>query len=113
MSFIKKALIRLARKVLQGVLSQLTQQFNIVQEQAMNPMRQMIAAVTGGIWVGEGANAFVDEVSSLMIPGVGKVCDNITFVSDNLKFADEVMDRADDAVNGKANALGDVFDAIF
>jgi hypothetical protein len=111
--FIKKALMRLARKVLQGVLSQLAQQLNIVQDQALNPMRQMVQAVTDGIWVGEGANAFVEEVSNIMIPGVGQVTDNITFMSNGIQFAMDVMDRADEAVNNKVNSVTDTFAAIY
>ena len=41
-------------------------------------MRAMVQAVTGGIWVGNGANAFVEEVSSLMIPGVGQVMSHVS-----------------------------------
>lgn len=110
---IKKALIRLAKKILQNVLSQLMQQFNVVQEQALSPMRMVVQTVTGGAWIGEGANAFVDEVSSLMIPGVGKVMDNITFVHGNLQFAQDVMEQCDDECNNRLTALGDVFGAIF
>jgi len=111
--FIKKALMRLARKVLQGVLSQLAQQLNIVQDQALSPMRQMAQAVVGGIWIGEGANAFVEEVSNIMIPGVGQVMDNITFMSTGIQFAMDTMDQADEAVNAKVNSLADVFDTIY
>ena len=39
---IGKLLMRLARKVVEGVLSQLNQLLNMVQEMAMAPMRQMI-----------------------------------------------------------------------
>ncbi len=94
-----KLLMRFARKIVDGILSQLTQQLNIVQELAMAPMRLMIQQVTGGIWRGNGANAFVQEVSSLMIPGVGKVAQTITGLSTNLKFAQSVIDRADEEVN--------------
>lgn len=110
---LKKALIRMARRVLQGVLSQLMQQLNVVQDQALNPMKMMVQTVSGGAWIGQGANAFVEEVSSIMIPGVGQVGDNITFVHKNLQFAMDVMDRADEAVNTKVNSLADVFDAVY
>jgi len=110
---IMKALIRLAMKVVQSVLSQLTQQLNVIQEQAMAPMRQMIQAVMGGIWVGDGANAFVDEVSSLMIPGVGRVADNITMIHKNVQHAADVIQQADQQVNSKINGLADVFGSIF
>jgi uncharacterized protein YukE len=106
-------LLRLARAVLATVLTQLMQQFNVVQDQALSPMRMMVQQVTNGVWRGEGANAFVNEVSSLMIPGVGVVGNNITMMSNNIRFAMDVMDRADQQVNTIANSLGDVFDGIY
>jgi uncharacterized protein YukE len=110
---IKKALIRFARKVVQSVMSQLMQQLNIVQEQALSPMRSMVQQVMGGIWVGDGANAFVDEVSSLMIPGVGRVAENITMMHKNIQHACDVIDQADAAVQGKVNGLADIFGGIY
>ncbi|MER2599646.1 MAG: WXG100 family type VII secretion target [Caldilineales bacterium] len=107
------ALLRFARQVVANVLSQLTQQFNIVQQQAMAPMRQMIQQVVGGVWVGDGADAFVQEVSSLMVPGVGKVGENITTLQSNINRAIEVMDRADQQVNNMVRGLADVFAAIY
>ncbi len=106
-------LLRFARQVVANVLSQLTQQLNIVQNQALQPMRTMIQQVTGGVWVGDGANAFVQEVSSLMIPGVGKVGENITTMQRNLNRAIEVMDRADQQVNSMVRGLSDVFNGIY
>ncbi|HRI55547.1 MAG: WXG100 family type VII secretion target [Anaerolinea sp.] len=107
------SLLRFARQVVANVLSQLTQQFNIVQNQALQPMRMMIQQVTGGVWVGDGADAFVQEVSSLMIPGVGKVGENITTMQRNLNRAIEVMDRADQQVNNMVRGLADVFNGIY
>ncbi len=106
-------LLRFARLVVQNVLSQLTQQFNIIQEQAYSPMQAMVQQVTDGIWVGKGADAFVDEVSGLMMPGVGKIGDGINVFSKNISNAMDVMDRADDQVSGIVNALGDIFGSIF
>ena len=110
---LRSALIRMARRILQNVLSQLTQQLNVVRDQALSPMRMMVQQVMGGIWIGQGANAFVEEVSSLMIPGVGQVMDHITFMNTNLQRASEIIDAADQRVQGMANSLGDTFGAIF
>ncbi len=106
-------LLRFARQVVQNILSQLTQQFNIVQEQAYSPMQAMVQQVMDGIWVGKGADAFVEEVSSLMMPGVGKIGEGISTYSRNIQNAMDVMDRADEQVAGIVNALGDIFDSIF
>jgi hypothetical protein len=92
-------LLRLARAVLDGVLSKLTQQLNVVQDEALSPLRMIVQAVTGGVWIGKGADAFVEEISSLMIPGVGQVADQISTLSSNITFARDVIDRADEEVN--------------
>ena len=111
--FVKKALIRLARKVVEGVMSQLLQQLNILREQALSPIQKMVQAVTGGIWIGDGADAFVEEVSNLVIPGVGQVGEHIDFVHKGLQHACDTIDQADSQVAGKAKGLADVFGAIF
>ncbi|MFN8455173.1 MAG: hypothetical protein U0401_10990 [Anaerolineae bacterium] len=111
--FVKKALIRLARKVVQGVMSSLMQQLNVVQEQALAPMRKMVQAVVGGIWIGDGANAFVEEVNSLVIPGVGQVGEHISTVHKNLQHACDVIDQADAQVTSKVNGLADIFGGIY
>jgi hypothetical protein len=106
-------LIRIARAVVQNVLSQLTQQLNVVQEQAYSPMQAMVQQVTDGVWVGRGADAFVEEVSSLMMPGVGRIGEGIGTYSKNIQNALDVMDRADEAVSSIIGGLGDIFGGIF
>lgn len=92
-------LLRMARALVEQVIAQLAQQLNIVEDSALNPMRAMIQAVTGGIWIGAGANAFVEEVSNLVIPGVTHVGEHITTMSTNTQFARDVIDRADEEVD--------------
>ena len=106
-------LLRFARQVVQNILSQLTQLFNVIQEQAYSPMQAMVQQVMDGVWVGKGADAFVEEVSSLMMPGVGKIGEGVSTYSKNIQNAMDVMDRADEQVSGIVNALGDIFDSIF
>lgn len=113
MSLLHRMLIRLARKILSSVITQLNQQFDIVEDQALNPMRMMVQAVVGGIWVGASADAFVNEVSNIMIPDVGIVGTNITTVNTNIQSAIQIMDQADAQVTSMVNSLGDLFDGIF
>ena len=107
------ALIRFARQVVQNVLSQLMQQFNVIQEQAFSPMQAMVQQVAGGVWVGKGADAFVEEVSNIMMPGVGKIGNGISVFSKNIQNAMDVMDQADEQVSGIVGSLGDLFGSIF
>ncbi len=110
---IMSILLKLARQVVESVMGQLMQQFNVVQEQALSPMKAMVEQVTSGVWVGDGADAFVEEVSSIMIPGVGQVGDHITKMHSDIKFAVDVIDQADAQVNSLVNGLGDIFGGIF
>ncbi len=110
---IMSALLRFARQVVMNVMSQLTQQINVIEEQAMNPMRQMIQDVVNGVWIGEGANAFVEEVSSMFIPGIGRVAETINQVNSNLNRAIDILDQADQQVTSLVNGLGDLFSDIY
>ena len=106
-------LLRFARQVVANVTSQLNQQFNVVEQAALAPLRAIVGQVTGGVWKGDGANKFVDEVSRMMIPGVGRVGTQIKTLNSNLQRAITVMDQADAQVTSLAKGLGDVFGAIF
>jgi hypothetical protein len=107
------ALLRFARRVVEGVRGQLTQQLNVVEEMARAPIQAMVQQVVGGIWIGDGANAFVEEVSSLIIPGINQASDYMMRFDRNIQNAIDVMDRADEQVNSLVNGLGDLFDAIY
>lgn len=108
-----RALIRFARKVVENVLSQLNQLLQQVENEARRPMQMMVQQVVGGVWTGRGADAFVEEVSSLMIPGVGQVMDMMGTYSGNIRHAIDVIDRADEQVNSAVNGLADQFANIY
>lgn len=96
---IEEALIRVARQVLDSVLSQLNQQLNVVMEQAMQPMQGMLEQVNnGGVWKGKGADAFATVVSSVL-PNVGQVAGHISTTSSNIQFARDIIDQADEEVD--------------
>lgn len=106
-------LLRFARSVVQNVLSQLTQQMNVVQDQAYSPMQQMVQQVVGGVWVGRGADAFVEEINGLMMPRTNRVTENINTLNKNVMFAIDRIDQADDEVQTAVNSLGDLFGNIY
>ncbi len=109
----KKLLLRFARAMVQQALSQLTQQLNVVQDQAYKPMQAMVQQVVGGVWVGRGADQFVQEVSSLAMPNVERIGQQIVRTQQNINFAIDTIDKADEQVRAKVNGLGDLFGAIF
>lgn len=92
------SLLRMAKSAVSSVLSGLMQQKNIVAEQATRPMEAMVQQVVGGIWIGKGADAFVQEVRSIMVPGTKTIDTNLSTYSRNIQFAVERIDRADQDV---------------
>jgi hypothetical protein len=108
MSF-DQELMRMARGVLDTVLSGFTQQLNIVGDQALNPIQAIIQQVTDGVWRGEGANKFVEEVSTLLIPELGQVMGQISTMSGNLQSASGIIDGADIEVDQLVKGASEVF----
>lgn len=102
--------LRLARAVLDTVLTQLTQQQNVVQDMALKPIDAMVQQVLGGIWIGKGADAFVQEVRSLVVPGIKTSQSGITKMNRNLVFARDRITRADQDVNRLIKSK--IFDAF-
>jgi hypothetical protein len=109
----KSKMLRFARQVVQNVTSQLTQQQQMVEQMALAPVRGIVSQVTGGVWKGDGADKFVQELSTMMIPGIGRVGSQITNFNKNLQRAIQVMDQADQQVNSMAKSAGELFSKIF
>jgi uncharacterized protein YukE len=90
----------------------MTQLFNVVQEEALSPIQKMLDEVSGGtIWRGTGANAFIQEVSEIFIPGVGSISQHISRTSSNVLSAQQRIEQADAEVRQLVGSrLDDVFD---
>ncbi len=99
----KSFLMRLARKVLESVLQQLMQQFNVIQEQALAPIKQILGSVDAS-WKGEGSLAFQEELKSLLSPQISRIGTGITSYHSNLGKARDLIDRADSTARGLVNS---------
>jgi hypothetical protein len=110
---IMSSLLRFARSIVQGVLNQITQQMNVVQESAMSPINQMVQSVTNGVWRGKGADAFVQEMQSEVLPAFGSLLTGIGSTNTHINKAIEIMHAADTNGASKVNSLVDVFRSIF
>ncbi len=71
-------LLKFARAVVQGVLNQINQQLRVIEEAAMNPIKQMVQSVVGGAWRGKGADAFVQEMQSELLPAFANLVGAVT-----------------------------------
>lgn len=107
---LKKFLMRLARKLLESALGQLTKQFNIIDEQVLNPVMKIVDGISSGLWVGNGAIALTEELNSLVIPKVSNIGTNIDVTKTLVMKAEDLIVQADERVSQLVNSkLVDAF----
>ena len=104
---------KILRKPLDTVLGQLTQQFDILDNAVRSPMQTMISEITSGVWVGQGADAFVEELTTLFIPGTEGLQSSITGMGQGINAALDLVDQADEKAQGIVGDIVGIFDAIF
>lgn len=106
-------ILKIARSVVNHVISMITSQVNIIQDAVTSPLRALVQQVTGGIWKGDGSVRFVNEMTSEVIPQLASIGSiNMGFGS-AIRKALDLMDQADRQAASKANELFDVFNKIF
>jgi uncharacterized protein YukE len=106
-------LIKIARRVVEQVQSDLMKQIQRVESEAKQPIRAMVEQVVGGMWIGKGADAFVEEVSSILVPGINVGQQQMETMNTNIGTALDIMDQADSQVNQLVNGLADMFGGVF
>jgi hypothetical protein len=102
-------------KMLQGpvedIVGRITQQLNMVED-----VQQQINGFAGGIpnvWVGEDANAFLEEVQTRVIPEIADLIAAIGGMPGGLGNMMSIMHSADSESRGLVGGLGDMFGGIF
>lgn len=106
-------ILKIARSVVNHVISMITSQVNIIQDAVTSPLRSMVQQVTNGIWKGDGSVRFVQEMSSEVIPSLVNIGSVNMGFGNAIKKALDFMDQADRQAASKANELFDVFGKIF
>jgi len=96
----------------QDVVNQVTQNAKQVEDM-VGGIRNGMQPIQGGAWVGEGANAFIEEVTTRLIPEVMQLIASIMGFGGGITSAFNVIEQADNDVFGIVGSLGDVFDSIF
>jgi hypothetical protein len=106
-------LFKFVKNLISSAVSKITKQANIIEQSVTAPLRSLVGEVTGGIWKGEGANRFVQEMTSEVIP----MLVNIMMI--NFGFAGAIikgMNRTEQAINQattKAQSLIDISIKIY
>ena len=96
----------------EDVIQQVTQQANQVEE-VVGGLRSGMGPVEGGGWTGEGANAFISEVQTRVIPEIAALIASIAGFGGGIGSAMGIIQQADNDVFGVVGNVVDVFDSIF
>jgi phage-related protein len=105
-------LLSIARSVIRGVMSIINQQINLIMDQVTQPLKSFIQQVVGGIWKGDGATRFVEEMNSDVIPALTHIADIGANFGSLIGKAVDIFDQADAKAGQLANSLFDVFNNI-
>ncbi|RRR68752.1 MAG: hypothetical protein EI684_17120 [Candidatus Viridilinea halotolerans] len=92
---VESFMIKLARAILQNVVREITAQRQSLIDDVTQPLNAIVQAVNSGVWRGNGADAFVQDLSSITIPGIGKIGDMIDKFTGDVNSAQEIIERAD------------------
>jgi hypothetical protein len=106
-------LFKWVEDLVSNVISQVLQQVNIIQEAVTSPLRGLVNQVMAGMWKGEGANRFVQEMTSEVIPMLVNIMGFNTNFANAIKKSQDRMQQAVHQATSQAQSLFDVFNRVF
>ncbi len=99
--------------MISGIISQILQQANIVQDAVTAPLRTMVNSVLSGVWKGDGANRFASEMTTEVIPMLVNIMTVNTNYANAIKKSHDRMNQAFQQAASQAQTLFDVFNSVF
>jgi predicted histidine transporter YuiF (NhaC family) len=106
-------LFKWVEELVGNVIQQVMQQINVVQEAVTAPLRGLVNQVVGGVWKGDGASKFTQEMTSEVIPMLANIMNVQTNFANAIKKAQDSMNQAMQQATSQAQGLFDVFNGIF
>lgn len=99
-----------------SVIGQITGIAGTIDDQVLSAITGFINQVGGGVWRGTGADAFVGEMSDVVMPEISNLIASLTggggFIP-GINNAINLIGELDDFISNIGNAIGDAFDSIF
>jgi hypothetical protein len=106
-------LFKFVEDLVGNVINQIMKQINIIQDAVTAPLRGLVNEVMGGIWKGDGANRFVQEMLSEVVPMLVNIMGFGSNYANAISKAQNRMNQAINQATSKAQTLFDVFNSIF
>ena len=110
----KKLLMKIARSILQQVMNQINQIIQETLDSVLNPVQAIMQEIGGGdTWRGDGANSFMDEVQSVLIPDVNTLMQSSQKGIASISNAEQIMTAAENEANGLIDTWADTVMGIY
>lgn len=106
-------IFKLMFQVVEGAISQIINQAKIIEDAVTNPLKTIVSQVTGGIWKGDGADRFAQEMSSEVIPSLVNIMNVNQNYATAIRNSVERMKQAEQQAAKSAQTLLDVFGQIY
>jgi hypothetical protein len=106
-------IFKFMRNLVNNIMNQVLQQVNMIQDAVTSPLRAFVNQVMGGMWRGEGANRFVAEMTSEVIPMLVNIMGFNTNFVNAIKRTVDRMEQAERMASSRAQQLFDVFNKIY
>lgn len=104
-------LLKLVLPQVDGVLGQITQSQNMIQDLVKSPMNAMLKEVEDGqIWRGPGADAFKQDITSAFLPEVDMINNLTENMGKWLRQSKDAIQQADDDALKEIEGLLDFID---
>lgn len=110
---LRSALLKLARRILEQVLSEVTKQVNRVEQEILEQARNLITQGFDDVWRGEDAEQFKEKVNNQAIRQAEGVIQITVGTHDGLVRAADVITRADQQVAQMVSDLNNTFSHIY
>jgi hypothetical protein len=106
-------LFKFVEDLIGNAINQILKQVNVIQDAVTAPLRALVNEVMGGMWKGEGANRFAQEMLSEVIPMLVNIMGFNTNFANAITKSQNRMNQAINQATSKAQSLFDVFNSIF
>jgi uncharacterized protein YukE len=107
------ALLKTALSAVDAVVNVLTRQQNVLEEQVEGTIQSIIAQVTGGVWIGAGADAFVQELQTEFLPVSQSLDNSIGRMIQGVRSAQKLVEEADNKATQVVDSFVEIVDSIF
>ncbi len=94
----------------QGLLGQATKEVDRLGDEVTGGLKNALNPLQGGMWTGQGANKFFEEMTSVVFPEIASIATGgIDFIG-AFNGAANIIEQADEAISGIVNSVVDMFD---